>query len=996
MLAGEWRLGEPEPGLRARAHDGEDGIRTGAAVRDGAEGACEGLGLGEDRASTREGPSSQRGTTILTSPASLASFTSPTPSLAPPSPKFSSELSSRGSRKRKASPRVLEDEAERDENAAPAKQKRDGNLSKRARTVREKGQDTDKSKDKPNEGNEKGRGAVPLAPCSAPPQACSPRTLVETAVSMSTPAPTPMTMPTHLPNVSHSQSQPPCWATPFDFRVPQREGSFQGPYEGPLGGPLEGRRFGPPRMVIHASSDRVEDPNVPVPPGSGGEHALAMAAPLRSELYPVPRWAWEEARFGSGDWGAQWPLPPPPSPHFMYARLPGHAHAHILPYPHQHLQGFRHSYPQADPRPHPLAFPHSHSHLHLQPFHHPHFLPYPETFPRPHPDPPNPLQHLEAHVHMYPGSGSSLSPLQPLMPVPPSTPLTPMSPYAPLPPARGPLPGTSVQSPGTKAVHENGNEDGHEIETGPAHISRPPSLPSERGEREEHRGEYEHRHGHTHGDTAPQPRPFRSRTQPITPIPLPLPLPFPVPTPAHASVPLHMPIPLSVPTLLHMPAPSPFPASLQIPPASSIPPPALLSTPRPLPAPVPSMCGPSGLPPPPRPLLLPADTGGQEGWSTLFDSLKADREREGGRMRVRRGVKNPDSGARQQRSTAVSTSADDEGQPVGVSEVRKAGAGGADVCGADGVSEGEAGSASERADGHEGGGQRGLWGGREDAHGHRCPLCARAFRLPNSLALHLKWHWGASGLAWRRGISRVGKTAERTREDAEARAAAHSSCNPEDGEEPGSGVPLDQRESLASNGPARTPAIAESRTESPATVQPPPPANHPAHSTHVPETAAQNACMSVSKSASSSLSFVMPVIPLGTPHSSFGPGFSFGLAAPGVHPVPLPLMQVRPDGVPRTPELTRSSSVGSADGAGSPSWSERLFGYDGREESPSASLTVASDVPARPTSDSPDIVEDLEVCRDPPPALEMNTAVGLVGPADLSPLADLATLQLLP
>ena len=34
---------------------------------------------------------------------------------------------------------------------------------------------------------------------------------------------------------------------------------------------------------------------------------------------------------------------------------------------------------------------------------------------------------------------------------------------------------------------------------------------------------------------------------------------------------------------------------------------------------------------------------------------------------------------------------------------------------------------------------------------HFCPLCPRTFNLPNSLALHLKWHWGASGLDWKRG-----------------------------------------------------------------------------------------------------------------------------------------------------------------------------------------------------------------------------------------------------
>ena len=36
---------------------------------------------------------------------------------------------------------------------------------------------------------------------------------------------------------------------------------------------------------------------------------------------------------------------------------------------------------------------------------------------------------------------------------------------------------------------------------------------------------------------------------------------------------------------------------------------------------------------------------------------------------------------------------------------------------------------------------------------HPCPLCPRTFNLPNSLAIHLKWHWGASGLDWKKGSS---------------------------------------------------------------------------------------------------------------------------------------------------------------------------------------------------------------------------------------------------
>ncbi|KAH9941769.1 uncharacterized protein BXZ73DRAFT_74950 [Epithele typhae] len=39
---------------------------------------------------------------------------------------------------------------------------------------------------------------------------------------------------------------------------------------------------------------------------------------------------------------------------------------------------------------------------------------------------------------------------------------------------------------------------------------------------------------------------------------------------------------------------------------------------------------------------------------------------------------------------------------------------------------------------------------------HQCPLCPRKFTFAHSLALHMKWHWGASKLEWRR--ESLGKT----------------------------------------------------------------------------------------------------------------------------------------------------------------------------------------------------------------------------------------------
>ncbi|CDO68656.1 hypothetical protein BN946_scf184790.g5 [Trametes cinnabarina] len=52
---------------------------------------------------------------------------------------------------------------------------------------------------------------------------------------------------------------------------------------------------------------------------------------------------------------------------------------------------------------------------------------------------------------------------------------------------------------------------------------------------------------------------------------------------------------------------------------------------------------------------------------------------------------------------------------------------------------------------------------------HRCPFCPRTFSLPNGLAIHLKWHWGATGLDWKKGINKNSKTIERALRDAERR-----------------------------------------------------------------------------------------------------------------------------------------------------------------------------------------------------------------------------------
>ncbi|KAH9914801.1 uncharacterized protein B0H18DRAFT_1043996 [Fomitopsis serialis] len=54
---------------------------------------------------------------------------------------------------------------------------------------------------------------------------------------------------------------------------------------------------------------------------------------------------------------------------------------------------------------------------------------------------------------------------------------------------------------------------------------------------------------------------------------------------------------------------------------------------------------------------------------------------------------------------------------------------------------------------------------------HKCPLCPRTFKLPNGLALHLKWHWGQTSLDWKRGIGKHGRIIERANEAKEAAEA---------------------------------------------------------------------------------------------------------------------------------------------------------------------------------------------------------------------------------
>ncbi|KAI9065326.1 hypothetical protein FKP32DRAFT_517555 [Trametes sanguinea] len=86
---------------------------------------------------------------------------------------------------------------------------------------------------------------------------------------------------------------------------------------------------------------------------------------------------------------------------------------------------------------------------------------------------------------------------------------------------------------------------------------------------------------------------------------------------------------------------------------------------------------------------------------------------------------------------------------------------------------------------------------------HPCPFCPRTFSLPNGLAIHLKWHWGASGLEWKKGISRNSKTIERALRDAERRreeAARHKREQDFPGMPPSLELPMNAAIPVATSG----------------------------------------------------------------------------------------------------------------------------------------------------------------------------------------------------
>ncbi|KAI0716668.1 hypothetical protein C8Q76DRAFT_856103 [Earliella scabrosa] len=221
-----------------------------------------------------------------------------------------------------------------------------------------------------------------------------------------------------------------------------------------------------------------------------------------------------------------------------------------------------------------------------------------------------------------------------------------------------------------------------------------------------------------------------------------------------------------------------------------------------------------------------------------------------------------------------------------------------------------------------------IYGHAQEVQMHQCPFCPRTFALANSLAIHLKWHWGASGLDWKKGINANGKGIERVRRDAEKRREESDRLQSE----------LEQ--AFASE------PIAPGERELPA---------------HEPTSSAAHAVPAVLDE------FSMPVIA----QSSFGGLFDFSFApsqaglsslfggsdtlspasssassSAGMAYAFPPLtsahgLATEPSSgsstggsVPRTPELSADSGSSNAASAGSasPTWSQDLFGGEDEDE----------------------------------------------------------------
>ncbi|KAH9855401.1 hypothetical protein C2E23DRAFT_621092 [Lenzites betulinus] len=192
---------------------------------------------------------------------------------------------------------------------------------------------------------------------------------------------------------------------------------------------------------------------------------------------------------------------------------------------------------------------------------------------------------------------------------------------------------------------------------------------------------------------------------------------------------------------------------------------------------------------------------------------------------------------------------------------------------------------------------------------YKCPFCARVFSLPNGLAVHRKWHWGASGILRTKGIrSRNGRTVERAFRDAQHRRE-EAAKRQEEQDFPGIPISISVAYSptLLSSSPRSSKKSSRVRTGGYITVPTTPQSSSDTFTSFYPphSFAGASGVQSVS-------------------HAEF--------QGPHVFPqsiIPVPGSITRPS-LPHTPELlTDSGSVNSAStGHGSPTWSENLFGCD--------------------------------------------------------------------
>ncbi|KAH9899264.1 hypothetical protein C8Q73DRAFT_663033 [Cubamyces lactineus] len=196
---------------------------------------------------------------------------------------------------------------------------------------------------------------------------------------------------------------------------------------------------------------------------------------------------------------------------------------------------------------------------------------------------------------------------------------------------------------------------------------------------------------------------------------------------------------------------------------------------------------------------------------------------------------------------------------------------------------------------------------------HRCPLCPRTFSLPHSLAIHLKWHWGASSLDWKRGISKRCKTIERAFSDAERRRKEAAQQQLVHGF-PGMPSSLTMRDMHMNQGDSDS---ALSSAANPTSLS-----NDPSHSFIMPI---------VAQSSFDAFNFSRSPLesPLSANSSYISPNEShLPHAFPPATLASSSTTDAMYDSLPHTPDLLvdTGSSNGASTGRSSPIWSDHLFG----------------------------------------------------------------------